>query len=529
MSRVTGLVRESVMAALFGASWAYDAFVLGFRIPNLMRDLFAEGGLSSAFVPIFTRYLTTRSREETLRLYNLVATAIVMIVGALCALGVAFSPQLVDLFAHGFRQVPGKYELAVRLSRIMFPFLLLVALAAQSMGVLNACRKFGVPALSSVMFNVGSVTCGLILGFVLGPHLGIQPIYGMAWGVVVGGALQLGFQVPSLVKAGFAFRPAIDFSHPGLREVLALMGPALLGSASTQINVLVNTNFASNLRDSAGLVMNGPVSWLNYAYRFMQFPLGVFGVAIAAATLPEIARSAARNEVREFRDTLTRSLSMVIVLTIPSSVGLAVLGSSIVGAIYQYHKFTAFDTHQTALALSCYAAGLAGYASLKVLVPAFYALRDARTPMLVSLFSVVVNFVVASYMVRTSLRHAGLALATSSVSVASFLLLLFILRRKIGSINGPELFTCFWKTIAASVVMAGICSASSGLIHQFLGATHRAAFTDLAISIPLGAAVYFAMTRILEIPGTDRLLQMVVGRFVRWTLVRRRATRKGAS
>ena len=220
----------------------------------------------------------------------------------------------------------------------------------------------------------------------------------------------------------------------------------MLGSASTQINILVNTNFASGLRDAAGMVMNGPVSWLNYAFRFMQFPLGVFGVAIAAATLPEIARSAARNDFREFRDTLSRSLSMVMVLTIPSSVGLAVLGPSIVGAIYQYHKFTAFDTHETALALSCYAAGLAGYASLKVLVPAFYALKDARTPMLVSLFSVVVNFVVASFMVRTPLRHAGLALATSSVSVASFLLLLLVLRRKIGSVNGGELFQRFWKT-----------------------------------------------------------------------------------
>ncbi len=515
MSRVTGLVRESVMAALFGASWAYDAFVLGFRIPNLMRDLFAEGGLSAAFVPIFTRYLTTKSREETLRLYNLVATAIIMIVGVLCALGVAFSPQLVDLFAHGFRQVPGKYELAVRLSRIMFPFLLLVALAAQSMGVLNACRKFGIPALSSVMFNVGSVICGLIIGFILGPHLGIQPIYGMAWGVVVGGALQVGFQVPSLLKAGFAFRPAIDFRHPGLREVLALMGPALLGSASTQINILVNTNFASGLRDAAGMVMNGPVSWLNYAYRFNQFPLGVFGVAIAAATLPEIARSAAREDLREFRDTLTRSLSMVMVLTIPSSAGLAVLGSSIVGAVYQYHKFTAFDTHETALALACYAAGLAGYASLKVLVPAFYALKDARTPMLVSLFSVVVNFVAASYLVRTPLRHAGLALATSSVSVASFLLLLVVLRRKIGSINGDQMFRIFWKTSVASGVMASLCYTSSGLIHQWLGTTHRAAFVDLAVSIPLGASVYFALCRLMLIPGTDRLMQMVVGRFRR--------------
>jgi putative peptidoglycan lipid II flippase len=513
MSRVTGLVRESVMAALFGASQSYDAFVLGFRIPNLMRDLFAEGGLSAAFVPIFTRYLTTRGKEEALRLFNLVATAIIMVVGVLCALGVAFSAQLVDLFAHGFRQVPGKYELAVQLSRIMFPFLLLVALAAQAMGVLNACRKFGIPALSSVMFNVGSVSCGLILGFVIGPHIGLQPIYGMAWGVVLGGAMQVAFQMPSLVRAGFAFRPAIDFGHEGLRNVLRLMGPALLGSASTQINILVNTNFASSLRDASGVVMNGPVSWLNYAFRFMQFPLGVFGIAIAAATLPEISRSAARNDLREFRDTLSRSLSMVMVLTIPSSVGLAVLGPSIVGAIYQYHKFTAFDTQQTALALSCYAAGLAGYSSLKVLIPAFYALDDARTPMLVSLFSIAVNFITATYMVQTSLRHAGLALATSAVSVASFVLLLLVLRRKIGHVNGRALFTTFGKTAIAGVVMGLLCFTSSGMIHNLLGMTHKAAFTDLAVSIPLGAGVYFALCKLMHVHGLEKPLEMIAKRF----------------
>jgi putative peptidoglycan lipid II flippase len=261
--------------------------------------------------------------------------------------------------------------------------------------------------------------------------------------------------------------------------------------------------------------MNGPVSWLNYAFRFMQFPLGVFGVAIAAATLPEIARSAARNDLREFRDTLTRSLGMVLVLTIPSSVGLAVLGPSIVGAIYQYHKFTAFDTHETAMALSCYAAGLAGYASLKVLVPAFYALNDARTPMLVSLFSVAVNFAVATVMVQTPLRHAGLALATSSVAVASLVILLVVMRRRLGSINGRELFIVFWKTSVASGVMGGLCYLSSGAIHQWLGTTHRAAFVDLGISIPLGAGVYFALSQAMRIPGGERVAQMVAARLRR--------------
>src|ERR1051326_4116544 len=247
----------------------------------------------------------------------------------------------------------------------------------------------------------------------------------------------------------------------------------------------------------------------------MQVPLGGFGVADSAATLPAIARRAALSDFGEFRDTLTRSLSMVMVLTIPSSVGLAVLAPSIVAAIYQYHRFTANDTRQTALALACYAAGLAGYASLKVLVPAFYALNDARTPMMVSLFSVGVNFVTARFLVQTSLRHAGLALATSSVSVASFLLLLLFLRRKIGHVNGDALYATFWRTAVASLLMGCVCLGSSGLVHHWLGTGHRAAFADLAGTIPLGAGVYFALCRLMRVAGIGRPLEMLAGVFRR--------------
>src|SRR5580700_7583700 len=214
MSRVTGLLREIVMARLFGAGFVYDAFLLGFRIPNLTRDLFAEGALSSAFVPIFTQTLSQKGRKEAAVLSNLVASALILIVGAICTLGVIFSPVLVELLAEGFRQVPGKFELAVKMTRIMFPFLLLVALAAQAMGVLNACNRFAVPALASTFFNIGSVTFGLILGYVLGPHLGIDSITGMAIGVVLGGALQLAWQLPSMRAEGFRFHPSIDWNHP---------------------------------------------------------------------------------------------------------------------------------------------------------------------------------------------------------------------------------------------------------------------------------------------------------------------------
>src|ERR1700691_3260504 len=218
MSRVTGLLRESIMARLFGAGLIYDAFMLGFRIPNLTRDLFAEGALSSAFVPIFTDYLSTRDKPEAARLANLVASAIIIVVGVVCALGMIFAPVLVHLLAPGFAAVPGKFELAVRMTRIMFPFLLLVALAGQAMGVVNACNYFGVPALASTFFNIGSVGFGIVLGVWMGPMLHLTRIEGMAIGVVLGGALQLVWQLPSLHRLGFRFHAALDWSDPGLRR-----------------------------------------------------------------------------------------------------------------------------------------------------------------------------------------------------------------------------------------------------------------------------------------------------------------------
>ena len=439
MSRLTGLVRESVLSRFFGAGAVMDAFNLGFRIPNLTRDLFAEGALSSAFVPTFTEYLTTKSKQEAARLANLVATTLIIVVGMICALGVLFAPVLVRVLAPGFEEIPGKFELAVTMTRIMFPFLLLVALAAQAMGILNACNRFFVPAIASTFFNLGSVVIGLITGYVIGPHVHLSPIEGMAVGVVCGGALQLAWQIPSLRRAGFHFRPELHWSHPGLIHILQLMGPAILGNAATQVNVMVNTNFASQLG-------NGPVSWLGYAFRFMQLPLGLFGVAIASATLPSISRSAAAGRIDEFRRTLSRSLAMVLLLTIPSSIGLAVLGRSIIGAVYQGGRFTISDTNQTALALSCYALGLAGYSALKVLSPSFYALNDARTPMFISLVSIAVNFTVAYTLTHhTTLGHAGLALSTSSVATFGAIVQFWLLRNRIHGIHGRVLLASVFE------------------------------------------------------------------------------------
>lgn len=495
MSRLSGLVRETILAHLFGAGFIFDAFVLGFRIPNLARDLFAEGALSSAFVPIFTSYLTTRSKQEARELANVVATGIILLVGLGCIAGVIFSPSLVWLLASGFQSVPGKFELAVHMTRIMFPFLLLVALAAQAMGVLNSCNRFGVPALASTFFNVGSIVFGLTLGYWAAAWLRISAIEGMAYGVVLGGALQLSWQLPSLWRAGFAYRPSFRFRHPGLIYIARLFGPAILGTAAVQINVMVNTNFASQIWDPVR-GFDGPMSWLGFAFRFMQLPLGLFGVAIGAATLPAISRSLVRDNLDEFRHTLSHSIGLVFLLTVPSSVGLAVLGESIIGGIYQGGRFQPYDTHQTAVALSCYALGLAGYAALKVLVPAFYALNDSRTPALIGVVSIAVNWFTASYLIHhTSWGHASLAFSTSVVALFSFVILFAILRRRISGLYGRKLVSSTWRIALASGAMGLAVFASSRLMLGWLGVSRWAHLADLAVSIPLGLFVFYGICR----------------------------------
>jgi putative peptidoglycan lipid II flippase len=501
MSRITGLIRESVLSWLFGAGATYDAYVLGFRIPNLARELFAEGALSSAFVPTFTRYLATKTRAEARELSNVTATMILVIAGGFCAVGMLLSALVVNAFAPGFHAVPGKSELAASLVRTMFPFLLLLALAAQAQGVLYANHRFAVPAVSPAIFNAASVLSGLALGYWLGPGFGISAVRGMAIGVVVGGAAQLAFLLPGVWKAGFAWRPQWNLRHEGVLHILGLMGPALIGNASGQINVLVNTSFAAGLRDASGHVMNGPVSWLAYAYRFFILPLGIFGVAIASAALPRISRSAAHRDFAEFRQILSRSLLMILLLTIPASVGLAILGESMIGIVYQHGKFLAYDTQQTALALSCYAAGLAGYSALKLIAPAFYALGDSRTPMVVSLVSVLVNAVAAYTMVRVAgFGHAGLALTTSVVSTFSSLTLLILMASRIGGLDGREMLIGVAKIVVAAFLMGAVCRGVVVASHALPVAPGWARIADVAVGIPAGLGTYYAIARALRVP-----------------------------
>jgi putative peptidoglycan lipid II flippase len=504
LSRLTGMVREVVMARLFGAGALYDAFLLGTRIPNLARNLFAEGALSSAFVPVFSQYLAARGRKQAAALSSAVTTALFLVVGAVCIVGMILSPQLVSLLAPGFAAVPGKRELAILLTRIMFPFLALVALAAQAMGVLNACDRFGIPALASTFFNLGSLAFGLGLGFTVGRGTPRGLIVSMACGVLLGGVLQLVWQFPSLRREGFLGRPRWDFQNPGLRQIGRLMLPALVGNAALQINVMVNTNFASSIAGPNGQVINGPVSWLNYAFRFMQLPLGLFGAAIASAMLPDISRAAAAGRIQEFRAVLTRALGLMLLVTIPSSAGLAVLGESMIGAIYQGGHFLAYDTHQTAVALAWYSLGLAGYSATKILAPVFYALDDGRTPMLVSAVSVAFNLVLAvAFVKHAGMGHAGLALSTSLAALSSGAMLFTLLRLRIPAIGGRALGRSALKIATAAAAMALACHASSAWVRASLGAGRVACLADVALSIPLGAAVFYAGARALAVPELE--------------------------
>lgn len=520
-SRVLGLAREMVFAYFFGASksFATDAFVMAFRIPNLLRDLFAEGALSSAFVPVFSDYLVRKDEKQAFRLSNLVTNTLILILGTLVVLGIIFAPQLVSVFASGYKDTPGKYELTVYLTRIMMPFILLVALAAQSMGILNARGRFGIPALSSSFFNVGSIVGGIIFAALLTDPTFSHPltaikenprdgIIGMAYGVLIGGFLQYSVQWPSLRRAGFRYRPSLSLSDPGVRRIFKLMGPAVIGTAAVQVNILINSNFASSIEG------NGPVAWLQYAFRFMQFPIGVFGVAIATATLPAISKSAALKQMSEYKETLASSIRLAFLLTIPSAVGLIVLGRPIIALIYQRGDFTAFDTDHTAGALAFYALGLAGYSAIKILAPAFYALDDARTPMTISLMMIAINFFMNWALVGV-LEERGLALSTSTVALLNSALLYFIMSRRVGGIEDRQTAVAVGKIVAASVVMGAACWAVSHFLGRALSDNQIARAINVFASVAVGAVVFYFSARALGVKELRTGVGVIARRFNR--------------
>ena len=529
-SRVLGLVREMVFARYFGVGFIYDAYQVAFRIPNVLRDLFAEGALSAAFVKVFTDYQINKSEKEAWHLASLVLNALAVILSVICIIGIIFSRQFINLIADGFS--PEKAALATTLTQIMFPFILLVAMAAVAMGVLNTKGVFGIPASASTVFNIVSVLFGLVLAYWLShggwelsgdkdaaPSSAAQwAIIGMAIGTTIGGAAQFLIQVPSLYKVGFRFQPALSFSNEGVRHVMRLMTPAILGTSAVQINVLVNTFFVSGI--------NGGVSWLSYAFRLMQFPIGLFGVAIGTASVPVLSRMASEGKIKDFRDTLSSSINLVFLMTLPSACGLIVLGEPIIRMIYVRGAFKESDVPMTALALAGYSIGLTGYAAIKVLSPAFYALDDAKTPMIIALGSIVVN-AVASFFFRNWLSnvgvspetpngygHVGVALATSTVALVNFFALAWFMKRRIKRLNGRDVLSSFLRIAIASAIMSAVAYFSYQLLINLLGIK---SFLNKLIEtfIPIAAAglTFIVAAKLLRIRELEKLFDTFSRRF----------------
>lgn len=502
LSRIGGLVREQLFASLMGAGFYSDAFVVAFRIPNLLRDLLAEGALSTAFVPTFTQRLLQGGTRDAYQLGNLVLTTLLVVTGALALVGAVFASPLVNLIAPGFAATAGKLELTVFLTRLLFPFLPMVALAAVLMGMLNAQHKFFVPALAPALFNAAAIAVGLVL---FGLHVA-SPTAVLWWTVAVllGGLVQFAIQIPPLYRAGWRYRPLFRprFDDPGLRQILRLMVPAFVGLSATQLNILVNNILASHLEQ-------GSPSWINYAFRLMQLPIGVFGVAVATVNLASVSRSAAAGDMQEFRATLASSLKLVAFLTLPATAGLVALREPIIALLYEHGRFTAHDTAQTAAVLSAYAIGLYAYASVKVLAPAFYALQKPRIPLYASLLAVACNIVANLALYRT-LHAPGLALGTSVGALANFGLLLVLFVRRYGGLGGMGVGSQVLRVTIASAAMGVACRAlSHALDHAFPG---TGVARDALVTLPpvaAGVALYLALAWVLRVQETQQGLRML--------------------
>jgi putative peptidoglycan lipid II flippase len=458
-SRLLGLVREQVFAALFGGGAAMDAFTAAFRIPNLLRDLFAEGALSTAFVTTFSKTITQSGDAAAWHLANKVATLTLTVLGSICIAGMVFAPQLVGVLAPGFDA--GKAALTTELTRIMFPFIVLVSMAALVMGMLNAKSIFGMPAMASSFFNLGSIAGGVSLGYWIDPHFGPRALVGLAVGTLFGGALQLAVQLPSLTRLGYGYTPDFKWRDAGVGAILRLMGPSVIAASTTQVNVLVNSMFASTLGD-------GAIFWLAIAFRLMQLPLGLFGVALGTVTLPMLSRLAVAGQMTGFRDELARALRLMFLLTVPSTLGLMILAEPIMSVVYQHSRFTAAEAAQAGGALRFYAVGLAGYAALKVLVNAFYAIDRRKTPMVVSFMAVGLNLLF-NWLFTFTLHWgvSGLAFSTGLVATSNFLVLYTLMALQLGGLETRRALISLAKAAVAGAALAGVCVVST---HTWLAA-----------------------------------------------------------
>ncbi|MGE3164393.1 MAG: murein biosynthesis integral membrane protein MurJ [Planctomycetota bacterium] len=515
-SRILGLFREHVFAKLFGTDALSDAFVMAYRIPNLLRDLFAEGALSSAFVPSFAECREQRGQAAAFRLAQTLFSFIFLVVGALTVAGVVFAPQIVNFIAPGFQHViesqttPGggvaQRDTTIRLTQILMPFLLLVSLAAACRGILNSYHRYFLPAVSPALFNLVAVITGLGMYWA-----GMPPetaVYGWALATLGGGLVQLLIQLPAVRTLGLRLRPAFAFRDPSFRRLLKLLLPATLGLAAVQVNVLVNSVLAS-------LLTEGSATWLQLAFRLVYLPIGVVGVAVATVASVNLSALAAKRDMDRFRTDLMAAVRLVAFLTIPASVGLIVLGQPIVRLIYEYGRFSAESTTPTALALGGYSLGLVFYSAIKTLAPALYALDRVRAPMLASVAGVAVN-VVWSLLTYRTFGVAALAIGTSLAALVNCAVLAVALRRELGGSGPRDLSTpvTLAKTLALGVLMGVIVSYSHDALVSVLGSqSFLARATAISLCIVVGTLVMGLGGVALRVPEARDL----------WATIRRRA------
>ena len=506
-SRILGLVRDQVLAFYFGAGDANDAFRVASRIPNLVRDLFAEGAMSAAFVPTFTRQLALHGRDRAWLLASSVVNGLLLVTGVIVLAGIIFAEPLVRLFAADYAEVPGKLELTIYLTRLVFPFLSMVAVAAVLMGMLNSLGHFFIPALSPAMFNVAIIVMAVTL-IPIAPSLGLDPITIVAIATLVGGLGQVVIQWPPLRREGFRYRPVLDVRDEGLHRVLLLMGPGTIGMAATQINVFVNTVLATGEG-------TGAVSWLDFAFRLMYLPIGLFGVSIATAATPAIAHMAAARDLARIRSTLAGALGLMLFLNVPATVGLIVLARPIVAVIFEHGEFTAADTAATAAALQLYAIGLVGYSIVRIISPTFYALQRSRVPVMVSAGSVLVNVGLNLVLVRV-MGYSGLALGTSITAILNATVQLLLLRREISGLDGKRIASSLIRVLAASAVMAAFTIGADATLEDVMpGDALAEQIVRLVAAIGISLIVLVATAQLLRIPEYAEARDLVLGKLRR--------------
>jgi putative peptidoglycan lipid II flippase len=478
LSRITGLARESLKATVFGAGVSMDTFEAAFRLPNILRRLFAEGAFSQAFVPVLAEYHRQRGEDATRTLVGRVGTLLMVVLLGVTVLGVLAAPWLVYLLAGGFARTPGKVELTADMIRIMFPYILFISLTSLAGSVLNVYRRFAIPAFTPVLLNVSVIGAAVFLSRYFDP-----PILALAWGVFIGGVAQLAFQVAPLARLGMLPRISFDWRDEGVRRVLLLMGPAVIGVSAAQISALINTQLAALLGD-------GRISWITYADRLMEFPSALLGVALGTVILPSLSKHYSDDNHAEYSALLDWGLRLAFLLALPAALALWLLAVPLVSTLYQYGRFTVNDVWQTRSALVGYSVGLLGLILVKILAPGFYARQHMKTPVKIAFLTVLVTQTLAVLLMRP-LGHAGLTLATSLGACVNAVLLFVFLRRR-GFYTPEKGWLLFMsKVVVALGVLAVALYAMAGPAEAWLTAGVWTKMGRMLLIVTGGAAVYF--------------------------------------